>query len=164
MSFHDEPMVVENGPLSLDIGQKHADRPGLFEAGPVANTWLRKASDPTRILVLVKKPNGDVEDFKTTALDTHAGPVIFTLRKPGSADEPTVTLEWGGLTQDELTIKPSDGLTLDRVVGAHRRLKPSLNVQIARIDWNIDDNNQDFVDLRSGGGGVRHDSVFVAMF
>lgn len=163
MSFHDEPMVVENAPLSMDIGQKHADIDGLFLEGPKINTWLRKASDPTRILVLVKKPNGDVDDFKTTALDIHAGPVIFTLKKPGSPDAPTVTLEWGGLTQDELTITPSAGLTLDRVVGAKRRLKPSLPVQIARIDWNVDTNTADFIDLRSGGG-VIHDSVFVAMF
>ena len=163
MSFHDEPMVVENGPLSVDIGQKHADINGLFGAGPKLNTWLRKASHPTRILVLVKKPNGDVDDFKTTALATDAGPVVFTLKRPGGTDAPTVTLEWGGLTMDELTITPSTGLTLDRVIGANRRLKPSQPVQIARIDWKVDHTTGDFVDLRSGGG-VIHDSVFVAMF
>jgi hypothetical protein len=161
MSFHDEPLVVENGPLGMDIGQSHADIVGLF--APVAGTdnWLRKASDPTRILVLVKKPNGDVEDFKTTSLDTHAGAVKFTLEVPGDPDPavPTLTLEWGGLTRDELTIKP------DRVKFTRdgRRLKPSRAARIAKVEWSIDDKTTDFIDLKDGGN-LRHQDVFVALF
>ena len=169
MSFHDEPMVVENGPLGLDVGQSHAEIDGLFAPVDGTDNWLRRASDPTRILVLVKKPNGDVEDFKTTGLDTHAGAVKFTLEVPSDPNPgapadpvpgvPTLTLEWGGLTQDELTIKPANL----RFTRNGRRLKPSRAAQIARVEWSVNDNTTDFVDLRENGK-LRHQSVFVALF
>jgi|SRR5215213_1545137 len=166
MSFHDEPLVFDNGPFNMDVGPTHAAERGLFQKVDGTDNWLRRASDPTRILVLVKRPNGDVDDFKTTHLRTRDRPVTITLRVPGVAVDPTVTLEWGGDTRDELTIKPDGGnLKLERN-GASRRLKASLpQARVARIEWTGEDNQPESVDLREVDSNLlRHDSVYVALF
>src|SRR5262245_24949515 len=118
MSFHDEPLVFDNGPFGIDIGQDHDTKPGLF-VGPIVSgsgssseqQWVRKATDPTRILVQVKKkPVGgadpEVEEFTMTHLHTRNG-VTFTLKSPGGGAggaSGTMTLTWSGVTEDELTI------------------------------------------------------------
>lgn len=159
MSFHDEPLVFDNGPFGVDIGNTHASRTGLFEGptGTSPQTWVRNASITERILVLVKKNGGDPDLFRTDHVDT-SKPVTLTLKEPGAmGDTATVTLTWDPDTESNLTIAAS-GIELSQ---DGRRLKSpgGSPLRIAEIKWNDNETVTLF-----NGGNPRHESVFVALF
>ena len=165
MSFHDEPLVFDNGPFGMDVGTKHAGNDELFKPVLASNNWLRKASDPTKILVVVKKKGiggneGEVEAYTMTHLHTPDG-VTFTLKNPGGAGTAVVKLQWGGVTEDELTIEPS-GVVLNRQARDQRLKASNPSLRIAKVEWN-DGISARSIDLNEGTG-VRHANVTVALF
>ena len=96
MSFHDEPMVVENGPLGVDIGHEHDSRPNVFDVDPLRpETWLRKQSALDHLLVIKKRNGADqTEVFEHFHLDV-TQPVEFDLADPpGSGNVGTLILSF----------------------------------------------------------------------
>jgi hypothetical protein len=168
MSFHDEPLVFDNGPFGMDVGEKHAGNDELFKQ-VATNKWLRKASGPTRILVQVKlkgngSSEGQVEPYTMTHLHTEKG-VTLTLKKPNEADTAQVKLTWGGVTEDELTIEPVDVVLKRRPLDPKSRRLDASNpaLRIAKVEWH-DGKSDRLISLDDGTGGLRHANVLVALF
>jgi hypothetical protein len=62
---HDEPFVIDNFPLEIDVGEKHATTPGLLVPPSEEKPhWTRKKSHLDRLLVLRKNKGGKRFDFE----------------------------------------------------------------------------------------------------
>jgi hypothetical protein len=143
-SSHDEPFVIDNKPLGIDVGPKH--EPLLRQEGTV---WIRPHSDDLGHIVALRKEPGGVEgvvDIEASTLSK--GPITIEVR---GAPERTLTLTWNA---DDLRIAPA-GFELTK---KGRRLKQPKDLKIAAVTW---------VDARGKThrfeGTPKHEAIFVAL-
>jgi hypothetical protein len=130
MSFHDEPMVVENGPLGIDVGEEHAQPGNLVASG---NDWLRFESQLSSIIVVRKKPGSDSsEEFVHFHLDK-AQPIQLTLADPPGPAPATgsLSLIFEGPERKTLRIKPN-AFTFTR---GSRRLQQAGQLRMLKIQF-----------------------------
>jgi hypothetical protein len=156
MSFHDEPLVVDNGPLGIDVGQKHADDATLLmESG---DNWIRNVSQFNQILLICKKGagvNGEVET-RITPLSRDPGKDLKLTLANGS----TLTLSWSGPGHDTLTIKPSN---FKFSKNGRRLTQGNGNLKIVSLTWFQSDDQVNPTRFPTTGES-NHDSIFVGLY
>jgi hypothetical protein len=156
MSFHDEPLVVDNGPIGIDVGQKHVDEGGLEEQEQ-ENRWLRKASQFNRIVLIKKEAagaNGSVET-KSASLSREKD-LTLTL-----ADNTIVTFHGAGIGHDELTIRASDF----RFSRSNRRLTENGgNRRIKRVNWFESATQTSPTQFPAEDIAANNESIFVGLY
>jgi hypothetical protein len=147
-SFHDEPFVIDNFPLGMDVGERHA---AGMRPGPGTNEWLRSETILNTILVVSKKSGGEPRDFTCDRLNVDE-PIKVSLR-----DSTLITLTINK-SKKELSIAPPFEL-LQR----GRRLVQRGARRIGRVNYIKEDNSPGEVDLTPEGGTDRS-HVFVVLF
>jgi hypothetical protein len=160
MSFHDEPMVVENGPVGIDVGETHADTArGLLQQVPTTNNWLRKVSQFNRIVLICKSGQGVNEtiETKSTELVREPGKDIKLTLDNGA----TLTLSWSGTSHDDLTIKPSN-FPLSK--SGRRLTQGNQNLKISLVEWFEFDGQATPSRFPSPAAGSNHDSIFIGLY
>jgi hypothetical protein len=100
-SFHDEPFVIDNFPLDIDLGDHH-QRKTVKGAG---KTWIRQETILNSILVL-EKSLGGTKDFRIDRLNLDK-PINVLLE---NSKELSLTFNEDG-PASSLTISPSVDLT-----------------------------------------------------
>jgi hypothetical protein len=166
MSFHDEPMVVENGPLGIDVGATHAGRPAIFFQPTGTNNWERQFSQFNKIVLICKKNNNTPsEAIETRITNLSRGltqPITITL--DGNNAE-KVKLSWSGDGHDVLTIEPqggpSGGFQLNRNGMARRLTHASLKVSV--VEW-FESEGQTTASRFPSSGVSNHDSIFIGLY
>ena len=102
---HDEPIVVDNGPIELDFG------PVLHAADEVQQTssglWERKNARFEHLLVLQTKANGDIELFEDKDLDP-AQPLTFHLGTNADPNLQSIVFDLSAADKDR-TVKLNPG-------------------------------------------------------
>ena len=162
MSFHDEPLVVDNAPLGIDVGESHGSRPHtppLLEK--VGADWIRRFSQVNKIVVIRKKgagQNGEIETM-TTGLDRER-PLELTVTT-GSASS-TVTFTWEGDGADQLRIK-SSGFGFDRNNNSRRLTQNGQQRKISSLKWFESPTHTDPTTFPSAPS-ADHDSIFVGLY
>ena len=174
MPFHDEPMVVENGPLGVDIGHEHNSRPDIFDVDPLRpETWLRKRSALEHLLVIKKRNGADqTEVFDHFHLDV-TQPVEFDLADPpGSGNVGTLILTFEEDTgsshtpgeRDIIRIDPqATGLTRN---GRRLNLPTGGQLRMVKIRFTAIENGvsaPEVVVLRPAGGAVTFGTVIAML-
>ena len=139
--FHDEPFVIDNAPLGIDVGPDHEP---LLKGG--GDTWTRECSILTHIVALKKEKSGTGEvEIRASDLDKEEE-IVFLIH-PGK----TLKLRWMG---DDLEIK-SSGFEFTK---HGRRLTQPGALRIQQVKW---------FDSKGGqhelNGTSTHDSIFVGL-
>jgi hypothetical protein len=110
---HDEPFVIDNSPLGIDVGKKHAQNLDVFkERGEGKEKdkehWVRRETDLDGFLLLRKK-DGVVQEPYAASLSRE--PIVFDLIDK-SKTTGRLTLEWDGKEKTKLRLK-TDIVELD---------------------------------------------------
>jgi hypothetical protein len=143
-SSHDEPFVIDNKPLGIDVGPKH--QADVRQEGKV---WIRPHSVLTRIVALRKDPGG-VEGVVEIQDSDFSNKKPITVEVRGTPKK-TLTLTWSG---EDLRITP-DGFELTK---KGQRLKQPKELKIAAVTW-IDTKG---ITHRLDGTS-KHEAIFVAL-
>jgi hypothetical protein len=151
LSSHDEPFVIDNGPLAIDVGYKHS-KDGDVIQDPLTKDWLRGKTELDRILVLVVSPRGeDIIESYQADVDKRS-PVVFEL---GKSDD-RLTLDWPNPTMlrihaDRFTLyRPNDGRRLKQPGNGGRRISKISGGGLSDIDLSdIGNNAKVFVVLQA---------------
>jgi hypothetical protein len=88
LSFHDEPFVIDNCPLGIDIGEKHATSKTFTKVG---DSWFLLHSDLDGLLVLAK--TGKKVGLNKAVRLTRK-PIVFELHDEKRKKHGTLTLFW----------------------------------------------------------------------
>ena len=156
MSFHDEPLVVDNGPLGIDVGQRHEDEGLLEQVG--TRDWKRKVSQFNKIVLIRKTSNGNPTfgaiDTRIASLSREDGADITLTLSNGSS---TLKLSFTGEGHDELMIKPNDF----NFTKQGRRLNHN-NLRITRVEWF--EAGQTSPTQFPAGATQNHESIFVGLY
>jgi hypothetical protein len=139
--FHDEPFVIDNAPLGIDVGSKHADLTH-FKDG----VWTRECSVLTRI-VAIKKETSRPGEVEIEGSDLDKSREIIVLIQDGK----TLKLKWVG---DDIEIRP---VSFEFKQHGRRLTQPG-SLRIQQVTW-FD---------KAGGkhvfnGTSTHDSIVVGL-
>jgi hypothetical protein len=159
MSSHDEPFVIDNGPLGIDVGEVHAANASLFFQRAGADDWVRKFSQVDKIVVICKKNGamGGVIETKIANISREPGKNL-ELTLAGGLPDSKLILSWGGLGSDELTIKPS-GFAFSR---NGRRLTHGA-LRVSHLTW-FESADQTTATRFPATAESVHDSIFVGLY
>ena len=161
MSFHDEPLVVDNGPLGIDVGQNHADDPDKLKQDGA--TWVREISQFNKIVVICKKVgevNGEIETRIASLARERDKPLTLTLAGGPPGTSRTLTFSWVGDGSDLLRITPF-GFTLSK---NGRRLTQSNGLRISSLSWFESETQTSPTHFPSEGTPSNHDSIFIGLY
>ena len=140
---HDEPFVIDNGPLGIDVGPKHEDKITEHVDG-----WLRKDSLLNRILAIRKVRDGSDGEVEIETTDLNKSrPVVIALK---DGWDRKLELLWMG---DDVKIRTTEFKLTQR----GRRLRQSDGLKILNVSWHDSGNK-----FHSIGDGT-HDKIFVAL-
>ena len=159
MSFHDEPLVVDNGPLGIDVGKHHDDGD---KVKPDGDTWVREISQFNNIVVICKKGagvNGEIETRIASLAREPGKPLTLTLAGGPPGTSRTLTFSWVGDGSDKLRITP-DGFTLAK---SGRRLTQGNGLRISSLSW-FESGQATPTHFPPGGTPSTHDSIFIGLY
>jgi hypothetical protein len=156
MSFHDEPLVVDNGPLAIDVGQSHAETQDALEE--LGATWIRKVSQFNKIVVISKKGGGVNGEVETRIASlSREKPLTLVMQ-----DNSQVTIEWNGAGHDELAIIP-DTFRFSRNGNSRRLTQPSAARKIKHLTW-FESATQAVESRFPETGDSTHESIFIGLY
>jgi hypothetical protein len=160
MSFHDEPLVVDNGPLGIDVGQHHDEGD---KVKPDGATWVREISQFNKIVVICKKGagvNGEIETRIASLAREDGKPLTLTLAGGSSGTSRTLTFSWVGDGSDKLRITPI-GFVLSK---NGRRLTQGNGLRISSLSWYESETQTTPTQFPPGGTQSNHDSIFIGLY
>jgi hypothetical protein len=118
-TFHDEPFIVDNFPLEMDIGKEHSDRNLIDEPASGGTVWTRRESHLDHIVVLSTDGRSKTDKFHVLTLDT-SRPVKLSMQNTRVLDV-SLSLHASDPHKSFLTISPSPGTF--KLTRQGRRLK-----------------------------------------
>ena len=142
-SSHDEPIVIDNGPIELDFGPRD-------EVQEVNGHWQRVNGHFHHLLVLQTKANGDIALFEDMDLDS-SQPLTFHLGTEAEAHVDSIAFTFPGSDAGSVTLDPG-GITFVKSDG--RKLKPAGGPPL-RIS-KIENGTRFAMDMRTGSGFRSH--------
>jgi hypothetical protein len=142
-SSHDEPIVIDNGPIELDFGARD-------EVLEVNGQWERVHGHFHHLLVLQTKPGGDIDLFQDQDLDD-SQPLTFHLGTEAEPVVDSIAFTFSTGNGGAVTLNPG-GIAFVKSNG--RKLKPAGGPPL-RIS-KIENGTKFAIDLRASSGFRSH--------